>query len=120
MVCEPLANNLDIEDRAFGCADRILEGLEAGGAKVEGETFEGGTIRGFLGYVGSGACGVCVRGVPLGVGDLGRSQHIDVVNNCNRTYVELVRAYYEDIGLACLLVIVLYRKATHLSPFSIL
>lgn len=80
MLREPFANNLNIEDRAFGCADGILEGLEAGGAEVEGEAFEGGTVRGFLGYVGPGARRVCIGGVPFGVGDLDRSQLIEVVN----------------------------------------
>jgi len=65
MFCKPVANDLNIKDRAFRRADGVLEGLKAGGAEVEREAFEGGTIGGFLRYIRSGARGVCVGGVPL-------------------------------------------------------
>ena len=40
VLVEPGANDLDVEYRAVGGADRVLEGLETGGAKVEGQATE--------------------------------------------------------------------------------
>lgn len=81
MFRKPVADHFDVEDCAFGRADRVLEGLEAGGAEVEGKPFEGGAVGGFLGYIGAGARTVCVGGGPLGVGDLeGISQLASGVN----------------------------------------
>jgi hypothetical protein len=42
VLVEPGADDLNIEDGAVGCAYGVLEGLETGGAKVEGEATEGG------------------------------------------------------------------------------
>jgi hypothetical protein len=41
VLVEPGVNDLDVEDGAVGGADGVLEGLEGGGAEVEGEAAEG-------------------------------------------------------------------------------
>lgn len=41
MLLEPGGDDFDVEDVAVGVADRVLEGLEGGGAEVEGEAAEG-------------------------------------------------------------------------------
>lgn len=41
MLVEPGGDYLDVEDVAGGVADGVLEGLEGGGAEVEGEAAEG-------------------------------------------------------------------------------
>lgn len=44
MLVEPGADDLDVEDGAFGGADGVLERLQAGGAEVVGQAAEGRAI----------------------------------------------------------------------------
>lgn len=41
VLLEPGGDDFDVEDVAVGVADGVLEGLEGGGAEVEGEAAEG-------------------------------------------------------------------------------
>lgn len=41
VLVEPGGDDFDVEDCAVGGADGVLEGLEGGGAEVEGEAAEG-------------------------------------------------------------------------------
>jgi hypothetical protein len=38
VLVKPGADDLNVENRSIGGADRVLEGLETGGAKVKGKT----------------------------------------------------------------------------------
>lgn len=61
---EPGADDFDVEDCAGGGADGVVEGLEGGGAEVEGKAFEG--AWGGAGVdVGAGGGGELVGGGPF-------------------------------------------------------
>jgi len=90
VALKPGANHLDVEDGARGGADGVLEGLQRGGAVVEGEAAEGDgcATRGLGAAAGRVAT---VGGGPFGVGD------VELVGSC-RVVLETGSRYGERVA----------------------